>query len=260
MKNLLTCNTPNNDNVSPNNWISSFIKIKKKKKTGSSYSSYPRIFPAAAAAAAAAVSGSAWPAIVKTEEEPLHPHHPPPVHFLGRQHHHLSSSFPRNFNQCKHFPFLQDSDQATLEPSICQPLLKTIPSTVSSSSTSNSKIFSNELTQVLDSDCALSLLSSPPQTTSINLGQIVPSADRVRPLLSYSWGLGLGRYSGSHQALDQASAGFSCSGVEDEHAGSGTVLVPEGCDDPPVMNCQGLFAVGGDGSSDGGSQALPFSW
>lgn len=91
----------------------------------------------------------------------------------------------------------------------------------------------------------------------------MPSADRIpmgQPLLSYGGGggLGLGRHSGSHQASNHVSTtGFSCSGMEDEHVGS-TVLVPDGSD--PEMNCQGLFGVGGEGSSDGGTQALPFAW
>ncbi|ONK58504.1 uncharacterized protein A4U43_C09F13750 [Asparagus officinalis] len=203
---------------------------------GPRFSSYPQIFPTSA-------SDPAWPVIVKTEEEPLYSHHQP-LHFLDRQHHHhFSTSFTR-----KHFPFLQDS-----EPSICQPLLKTISAPENSGNTN--KLFS-------PLDCALSLLSSPPQTSSINLGQIVPSTDRIpmgQPLISYS-GLGLGRYSGSHGESNHhvSTTGFSCSGMEDEHVGS-TVLVSDASD--AEMHCQGLFGVGGgEGSSDGGSQAIPFSW
>ena len=79
-----------------------------------------------------------------------------------------------------------------------------------------------------------------------------------QPLLSYGGGLGLGQYSGSHQTSNYLSTtGFTCSGMEDDHVGS-TVLVSDASD--PEMSCQGLFAVAGEGSSDGGSQALPFSW
>ncbi|KAJ6824164.1 uncharacterized protein M6B38_340460 [Iris pallida] len=210
-------------------------------------SSYPQIFPGAA-------SDPSWPVIVKTEEDQLYSRQSS-VNFLNRQHHHFTGSFPRSFKDGKHFPFLQDG-----EPSICQPLLKTIAS--AESSCSGSKIFPDGMTQVLDSDCALSLLSSPPQTSAMNLGQILPSGDRIpmgQPLLPYSASLGLGQYSGSRQGPNHVSTtGFSCSGMEDDHLGSTTVLVSDGSD--AEMNCHGLFGVGGEGSSDGGSQALPFSW
>ncbi|KAJ6802631.1 uncharacterized protein M6B38_192250 [Iris pallida] len=214
---------------------------------GTRFSSYPQILPDAA-------SDPSWPVIVKTEEDDHLYSHRTSMHFLNRQHHHFQGSFTRGFKDGKHFPFLQVGDQHTaLRPSICQPLLKTASA---ESSCSSSKIFPDGLTQVLESDCALSLLSSTPRTSAMNLGQIVPSGDRIpmgQPLLPYSASLGLGRYSGSHQGPNR----FSCSGLEDDHVGS-TVLVSDGSD--AEMNCHGLFGVGGEGSSDGGSQALPFSW
>ncbi|KAJ6837216.1 uncharacterized protein M6B38_121745 [Iris pallida] len=220
---------------------------------GTRFSTYPQIFPTS-------VSDTTWPVIEKAED--LYTRHLP-MHFINRQHHHFpAGSFTLNFKEGRRFPFLQDGERTntTLEPSVCQPLLKSIASAESSSS--SSKIFHDGLTQVLDSDCALSLLSSPPQTSAMNFGQInVPSSNRIpigQPLLPYGGSLGLGRFSGSHQGSSHVSTtGFSCSGMEDENVGS-TVLVSDGSDSE--MNCQVLFGVGGEGSSDGGSQVLPFSW
>ncbi|RWW07239.1 hypothetical protein GW17_00029386 [Ensete ventricosum] len=57
----------------------------------------------------------------------------------------------------------------------------------SSGGSSSSKMFNNGLTQVFDSDCALSLLSAPTQTSDVSLSHMVPPADRIpmgQPLVS----------------------------------------------------------------------------
>ncbi|EHA8588230.1 putative Squamosa promoter-binding-like protein 16 [Cocos nucifera] len=196
-----------------------------------------------------------WAGIVKSKEDALYAHYPP-LHFMDRQQ--QFGSFPRSFKEGKQFPFLQDGDTAfrsgaTLEPSICQPL-KT--NSLAEKSSSSSKFFSQGLTQVLDSDCALSLLSSPTQTSAINVGQMVP-ADRIpmgQPLVSTIQYGDLGRYSGSQASNSVSPIGFSCSGIEDEHVG--TVLISNTGD--AHLHCQSIFHVGGEGPST--SQALPFSW
>nr|XP_010926841.1 squamosa promoter-binding-like protein 16 [Elaeis guineensis] len=212
--------------------------------------SYPPSFPTA-------TPEPNWTGIIKTEESSLYAHRPP-LHLIDRQHH-FSDSHSYN-KERRQFPFLQDSEttlssRTALETaSVCQPLLKAIPPSESSSS----KMFPDGLTQVLDSDCALSLLSSPSQNSSINLCPIVPSADRIpmgQPLVP-SLQYGLARYTHSQASNSVSPTGFTCSGVEDEHVG--TVLVP-GANDAE-LHCQSIFHVGGEGSSDGASQTLPFSW
>nr|XP_010927740.1 squamosa promoter-binding-like protein 16 [Elaeis guineensis] len=211
--------------------------------------SYPHIFPTVA-------PEPNWMGIIKTEESSLYPHRP--LHLINRQHHFSGSSHSYN-RERRRFPFLQDgetvlSSRTTLETaSACQPLLKTIPS-----ESSSRKIFSNNLTQVLDSDCALSLLSSPTQNSGINLSQVVPSPDRIpmgQPLVSNLHYDGLARDTRSQLSNSISPAGFSCPGMEDGHVG--TVLVSDAND--AKLHCQSIFHVDGEGSN-GTSQTLPFSW
>ncbi|XP_008801848.2 squamosa promoter-binding-like protein 16 isoform X1 [Phoenix dactylifera] len=214
---------------------------------GTRLSTYPQIFPTA-------TPETTWAGIAKSEEDALYAHHPP-LHFMDRQHH--VGSFSCSFREGKQFPFLQDADaafgsRATLKPSVCQPLLRTS----SLAESCGNKFFSDGLTQVLDSDCALSLLSSPTQASGINVGQMV-SDDRIpmgQPLVSTIQYSGLGRYPGSQASSSVSPAGFSCSGIEDEHIG--TVLVSDAGE--AELHCQSIFHVGGEGPST--SQALPFSW
>ncbi|XP_008777032.2 squamosa promoter-binding-like protein 18 [Phoenix dactylifera] len=212
------------------------------------FSAYPQIFPTA-------TPETNWAGIVKSKEDALYAHYPL-LHCMDRQQ--QLGSFPRSFKEGKQFSFMQDSDtafssRATLEPSICRPL-KT--NSLAEGSSSSSKFFSDRLTQVLDSECALSLLSSPTQTSGVNVGQMVP-ADRIpmgQPLVSTIQYSDLGRYSGSQASNSVSPTGFSCSGIDDEHVA--TVLVSDAND--AHLHCQSIFHVGGEGPSS--SQALPFSW
>ncbi|MQM13218.1 hypothetical protein Taro_046142 [Colocasia esculenta] len=217
---------------------------------GPRFSSYSQMFPATTPEAN-------WAAVVKTEEDVLYAHNSP-LHFIDKQQH-FPGSFCRGYKEERPFPFFQENDSAlgnrTIDTTVCQPLLNTI----SSSESSSNKLFSNGLTQALDSDCALSLLSSPTQTSSINLGHMLP-ADRIpmgQPLVSslHQYG-GLSHYSHSQASNTVSSTGFSCSGAEDEQVG--TVLVSDASD--VDLHCQGIFQLGVDGTSGGASQAIPFSW
>ncbi|WOK99340.1 hypothetical protein Cni_G08052 [Canna indica] len=198
-----------------------------------------------------------WSGIVKNEEDALYTHHSP-LHFINSQQH-IPGSFSHSYKEGKQFPFLHDGKAAfnrtSLEPSsICQPLLKTVSSIESSS---GGKIFSDGLTQVLDSECALSLLSSPTQTSSINVGQMLP-AGRIpigQPLVSGLHYSSLDPYTDSQAPRNVLPTEFSCSRVEDEHVG-GVVVSDTDAD----LHCQGMFHVGEEGSSDGVSGTLPFSW
>lgn len=216
------------------------------------FSSYPQIFPNAS-------TDASWSRIIKSEEDALYSHHnPPSMHFIGRVQEpapqHFGSSFDRSFKEGKQFSFLQDADEMALGN-------RTAKTISSAAEGSGSKIiFSDGLPPVLDSDCALSLLSSSNQTTGINISHMVP-VDRIpmaQPLpSSLQYGSSFDRYSRSRTATDNASpSGFSCSGVENDHLS--TVLVSDATE--ADLNCQNIFNVGDEGASDGASHSLHFSW
>ncbi|CAL9203596.1 squamosa promoter-binding-like protein 16 [Musa acuminata AAA Group] len=198
-----------------------------------------------------------WSAIVKAEKDALYTHHTP-LHLIDSQHH-FPGSFSCSYKERKQFPFLQDGKAAfsrtAVEASICQPLLNTVPSVESSSSSSSSKLFSDGLTQAINSECALSLLSSPTQTSSISVDHMLPTnripvGQPLVPSLQYS---SLNPYSGSPASGSVLPTEFSCSGAEDEQAGG--VLVSD-----TDLHCQGMFQIGGEGANDGASPSLHFSW
>lgn len=193
--------------------------------------------------------------MVKIEEDALYPVLPRPInHFVDRlpppPSHHFAATFDPSFKEDKQF-FLHDgrdiahSSRMVIEPaSPCQPLLKTISSAAESSS--NSIMFSDRLSQVFDSDCALSLLSSSARTSGINQSHMV-SADRIpmgQPLLSnLHYGVTL--------------SGYSHSPMEEERVG--TVLVPDS-GETDDLHCQSMFQVGDEEASDCASESIPFSW
>uniref|UniRef100_A0A0E0LX94 SBP-type domain-containing protein n=1 Tax=Oryza punctata TaxID=4537 RepID=A0A0E0LX94_ORYPU len=229
---------------------------------------------------------ASWTGMIKTEESPYYTHHQIPLAMSRRQQHFVGSTSDGG----RRFPFLQEGeisfgtgtggvpmDQAAAAASVCQPLLKTVappPPHDSGGSGSGSKMFSDGgLTQVLDSDCALSLLSAPANSSAIDVGggrMVVQPTEHIpiaQPLIS---GLQFGGGSSSsssawftarphHQpatgaAVVVSTAGFSCPVVESEQLN--TVLTSNDNE----MNYNGMFHVGGEGSSDGTSSSLPFSW
>ena len=132
-------------------------------------------------------------------------------------------------------------------------------------------MFSDGLTRVLDSDCALSLLSAPANSSSIDVSRMVRPTEHVpmaQPVVS---GLQFG--SPSWFSRPQASAG---GGAAAATAGFPSCPVVEGgqqlntvlSSNDNEMNYSGMFHVGGggggggggEGSSDGTSSSLPFSW
>ncbi|KAF8408440.1 hypothetical protein HHK36_007593 [Tetracentron sinense] len=192
-----------------------------------------------------AVVSPTWAGAVKTEDDATLYNRHPQLHFIDRQIQ-CPGTFSRSSKEVKQFPFLQVNDPSLgnrmpPEASACQPFLNTISS--SGSGGGSRKMFSDGLTRVLDSDCALSLLSLPrTQTSGISLSHVVPAdsfslAQPLMPSMQYN---GLGRYSSQ--------------GMEDEPVGS--VLVPD-----TDLHCQGMFHVGPDGSSENGApHTLPFYW
>nr|WCD39357.1 squamosa promoter binding-like protein 7 [Cenchrus americanus] len=217
-----------------------------------------------------------WPGVIKTEENPFYSHHQIPLGTSNRQHFvGASSAYAK---EGRRFPFLQEGEISfatgvVLEApaSARQPVLKAAAPPESSSGSTGGKMFSDGLTRVLDSDCALSLLSAPANSSGIDVSRMVRPTEHVpmaQPLVS---GLQFGSSSwfsrpqtSAGGATVAATAGFpSCPVVEDEHPQLNTVL---GSNDN-VMNYGGMFHVGGggsggggEGSSDGTSSSLPFSW
>ncbi|KAK1606589.1 hypothetical protein QYE76_030262 [Lolium multiflorum] len=200
-----------------------------------------------------------WSGIIKTEESPYYAHQIPlgignRQQFVGS-----TSTFAK---EGRRFPFLQEGEinfatGVVHEPSVCQPLLKTVAPPESSSS--STKMFSDGLTPVLDSDCALSLLSAPANSSSIDVGQMVQQTDHIpiaQPLFSNlqfgssSW------FSRSQASTGAVSAtGFSCPVAGNEQQ-LNTVLSSDNND----MSYNGIFHVGGEGSSEGAPPSLPFPW
>ncbi|KAG6472178.1 squamosa promoter-binding-like protein 16 [Zingiber officinale] len=154
----------------------------------------------------------------------------------------------------KQFPFLQESEtnlgHITTTGSLGGQthLLGSTPSVVSGSS---NKLFANGLTQIFHSDCALSLLSSPNQTSGINSSpSTVQSANQiftVQPLVASLQYGDLLQY--AHSTCDPVR--YSRSSIENPR----TVLVSDA-----GTRCQSIFQIGDEGSSNATSQTLPFSW
>ncbi|KAM0947087.1 putative transcription factor SBP family [Dioscorea sansibarensis] len=166
-----------------------------------------------------------WANTIKTEQNVVYIHPSSMLPMDRQQGFPVSSS--SSYEASKHFPFLPDTgpilgSRTTIETSVCQPLLETM---IVPSGNSSIKMFSSDgLTQVLDSDCALSLLSSPTP------GRIPMPYDT------------LGRYSSQ----------------QDSSSISPTVLVSSAND--TYLPCQSMFQVDSTGSSVDTPTVLPFSW
>lgn len=191
------------------------------------------------------VMSPTWRAVVKTEEDTIQYNSHPSLHYMDRQNQY-TGSYSGSYRREKQFPFLPVDNpvivhRSVAEASVCQPLLNTIAS--SQSGITNRKTFSDGLNRVIDSDCALSLLSSPPtQSSGINMSHLVPSdsipmAQPLEPCMQYN---GLG--------------GYHSEGIESQQIG--TVLVSHANDSG--IHCHGMYAVGS--SQNEVHQRLPFSW
>uniref|UniRef100_A0ACD5Y8R3 Uncharacterized protein n=1 Tax=Avena sativa TaxID=4498 RepID=A0ACD5Y8R3_AVESA len=212
-----------------------------------------------------------WSGIIKTEESPYYAHQIPlgigsRQHFAGS-----TSSYPK---EGRRFPFLKEGEinfatgggsgvGVALEPSVCQPLLKTVAPPESSSS--SSKMFSDGLTPVLDSDCALSLLSAPANSSGIDVGHQMVQHQQTEHHIPIAQPLFSNLQFGSSSWFSRSQAstggavsatGFSCPVVGNEQQ-LNTVLSSDNND----MSYNGMFHVGGgEGSSDGAPPSMPFPW
>ncbi|XP_073002739.1 squamosa promoter-binding-like protein 16 [Typha latifolia] len=196
---------------------------------------YPSIFPTAN-----------WSSIIKTEEDAQN--NDPSLHFAERQQP-FSISFSDNTKERRPFSFLHNNGNVLSGRTTLQ----------ASAGSSSSRIFQDRLMGALDSDCALSLLSSPTPNSFASADQMLLPADRVPVGQSLVSGLQysvLGRYSGSRASNTCSSTRFSCSDIVDKHLGA--VLESDACNGD--LHHHDLFHVGGEGSSDGTPQSLPFCW
>ncbi|CAD6218612.1 unnamed protein product [Miscanthus lutarioriparius] len=209
-----------------------------------------------------------WSGVIKSEDSSCYTPHPVlsnRPHFAGGS---TSSAYSK---EGRRFPFLQDGDQVsfsagagTLEIStVCQPLLKTAAAAVPPQSSSSNKMFSDGLTPVLDSDCALSLLSSPANSSSVDVSRMVQPAAEHIPMAQFGsspgWFACSQAGSSAVSAAGTGGGGFACpASVESEQLN--TVLQVPSSNAGHEMNYHGIFHVGGEGSSYGTSPSLPFSW
>ncbi|KAJ8773602.1 hypothetical protein K2173_005848 [Erythroxylum novogranatense] len=185
-------------------------------------------------------ASSAWVGEIKTESEPsLYYNHS--LNFSARK-----TPFPESLSFSykgeKQFPFLQEISSTGPGDSVNQPDLDA-SSTISNNGSSNQKMFSDGLMRAINSNCALSLLSSPPPADlplEIGLSQLVqPNLNlQAQPLVS---------------SIDYSSLGRKCEPV-------GSVLIPDG-DNSSDIHSQSTFQIGADGSTVTGSpHMLSFSW
>nr|CAB3481543.1 unnamed protein product [Digitaria exilis] len=225
-----------------------------------------------------------WPSVIKTEENPYYTHQIPLGTNSSRQHFVGSSS--AYAKDGRRFPFLQEGEISFATGVVLEapaasarqppPVLKTSSSAPPESSGGGTTgvgkaMFADGLTRVLDSDCALSLLSAPANSSGIDVvSRMVRPTGHVpmaQPVVS---GLQFGStpwFSRPHAspggaAAAASTAGFpSCAAVEGEQQQLNTVL---GSNDNE-LNYGGMFhgggsGGGGEGSSDGTSSSMPFSW
>ncbi|RWV97049.1 hypothetical protein GW17_00040191 [Ensete ventricosum] len=173
-----------------------------------------------------------WAGIIESED--MLPTNHSPLTFVDSEHH-LSGSFSSNDDR-KQVPLLQ-GDITGFSITTRLPFLMTVSSSTAESSSGNI--------------CALSLLSSATKPGT-SAGHMLP-ADGVP--MHQSLVSSLACNSSPQASTYVLPTGVSCPGVEDEQLGS---VIVRGAD--ASLHCQSVFHAGGEGSSDWGSQAPPFSW
>ncbi|KAG7978753.1 hypothetical protein I3843_05G097700 [Carya illinoinensis] len=194
----------------------------------------PQIFPQAP------VVSSHWLGAVKAETDAAVLYNGyPQLNFCDRKSS-IPDSLCHNYKGGKQLPFSQGSSSSFPGASVYQ--LHPGANFASSNTSSCQKVFHNELNRVVDSDCALSLLSSssPAETRQVGLSQMVqfnpiPSAQSLVPSLHYN-GLGMEGKTVSSSLVDD-------------------------CNSNANVNCQGMFSIVPDGSSvTGPHQTHCFLW
>lgn len=196
-----------------------------------------QIFPSA-------VVSSAWAGVVKTDSDMVLYNNQSHINCMDSQ-----NSFPdssaHSYKEGSQFQFMQGSDRSLPEASsICQPLLDH-PTSAAGIPSSGQKIFSSGLNEIVDSDRALSLLSSAPAVTrEIGLSNMVQQPASIpRP---HTHGLHYGGLSHFPFAQDFSSK------PQDSHVSNSS----------SPLHFHEMLQNGQDGSStSGGSQqTLAFMW
>ncbi|KAK4846279.1 hypothetical protein QYF36_015326 [Acer negundo] len=168
-----------------------------------------------------------WAGVVNTEAEARHYNQLQHSNLPDKQNLFLGPS-ASNYKGGKQFAFLQGdnpglTNQPSPEASVCQPLLRTVSLLERSGSSHN--MFRDRLTS-RDSDCALSLLSSPQtQTSGISLSHMVQPSS-----ISLVQSLGPSLHNHSLDSME-------------------SVLVTSGRDANNVHHCPGMFPIESDESS-----------
>ncbi|KAK3183164.1 hypothetical protein Dsin_030450 [Dipteronia sinensis] len=181
-----------------------------------------------------------WAGVVNTEADVRHYNQLQHSNLPDKQNLFLGSS-ASSYKGGKQFTFLQGynpslNNQPAPEVSVCQPLLRTVA--LLERSGSSHSMFRDRLTS-RDSDCALSLLSSPQtQASGISLSHMVQPSS-----ISLVQSLGPGLHNHSLDPME-------------------SVLVTSGRDANHVHHCPGMFPIESDESSasEAHQTTIPFQW
>ncbi|XP_022885384.1 teosinte glume architecture 1-like [Olea europaea var. sylvestris] len=189
------------------------------------------------------VPSSSWARVVKTETNMVLNNN---LNYIERQNTYPGGS-AHSFKGINQLQFLQSTPQSIQENSICQLLLD--PNAASgSNNTCSQNIYSDGLNQVVDSDRALSLLSSAPAVSRefgfdhmVQPDQVLPNAQSLHNMQYIS----LGQYSYPRE-VESKSVGFDMDSRGSKNS---------------TLNFQGIFMNEPDGSSTSGShQTRTFTW
>lgn len=198
-----------------------------------------------------AVVSSAWAGVVKTDSEMVLYNNQSRLHCMDSQ-----NSFPdssgHSYKGGSQFQFMQGSDPSVPEASsICQPLIDN-PIPAAGIPSSGQKIFSSGLNEIVDSDRALSLLSSAPAVTrEIGLSHMVQQPTSIPRPQSQSVVHGL-HYGGlSHFPFAQDFNSKPQDSTADSHVSNSSPLHFH----EMLQNAQD-----GSSTSGGSQQTLAFMW
>lgn len=187
----------------------------------------------------ATVVNPTWAGVVNSEADARHYNQHQHLNLPDKQNLFLGSS-PSSYKGGKPFTFLQGDSPKLNSPSspkvsVSQPLLRTVA--LSERSGGSHNMF-RDRSATRDSDCALSLLSSPPtqsHTSGISLSQIVQPSSL--PLV---------------QSLGTSLHNHSIEPMESVLVASGRNI---------NVHCPGMFHLGSDESTaNDAPQTIPFQW
>ncbi|KAG2702766.1 hypothetical protein I3843_06G098600 [Carya illinoinensis] len=199
--------------------------------------SSPQLFPQGP------VASSAWFGAVKVESDTamLYNSHSQ-LNFFDRKNI-TPDSLCHNYKEGKQFPFSQGTSSSQLPgAAVCQ-LPPDANFASNNASSSSQKEFSNELNRVINSDCALSLLSSTPaETRQVGLSQMML------------------QFNPSPLAQSSLVPSLQYNGLGMEGKTMSSALVND-CSSNANLHCEGMFSIGPDSSSASGPhQTHSFLW